>query len=270
METVMEYLKYIFLGLLQGFTEPIPISSSGHVMLAQHYLGIELEGLSFEVLVNFASLLAVLFIYRSDLMHLASGSWSYVRTRRSEDKNDFLFVVYLVIGTIPAVLVGLTLKDVIADRLTGVAVIGATLILTGIALWMIRKLTGHKKDGDLSAKDAVIVGLAQAVALVPGISRSGATIIAAMARGMKRDTALRFSFFLYIPVSVGSMVLEGGDLFTSPDFSARWLPYLLAFIASLITSYYSLRWFMGVMKRGKLHWFALYCFVVGAVVLLVQ
>lgn len=259
------WLEYAFLGLLQGVTEPIPISSSGHLIIAQTLLGLEIDGLSFEVLVNFASLLAVLIIYRKDLIRLASGSLSYIRNRDEASKADFRFVVYLVIATIPAGLAGVFLNDMFSE-LKGLFTVGVTLLVTGLALWLIRNMRGHKKDNQLKLKDAIIIGLAQAVALIPGISRSGATIVAAMGLGLNRTTALKFSFLMYIPVSVGGMVLEAGDMIRDPQLSSLAVPYALAFVTSLVASYFALRWFMGIMERGNLKYFSWYAFTVGAII----
>ncbi len=261
---LLELLKYAFLGLLQGFTEPIPISSSGHLVIAQKLFNLEIEGLSFEILMNFASLLAVLLIYRNDLIRLTSHGIRYVVSREEESKSEFMFIVYLVIATIPAAVLGILFDDFIGEELKGIKVVGATLIVTGIALWLIRNLRGSKGEAGLSIKDALIVGLAQAVALIPGISRSGATIVAAMGLGMKQETALRFSFLLFIPVSVGSMILSIGDL----QFGDMLIPYIVAFLLSLTASYYSLKWFMNIMARGNLIYFSIYCFIVGAFVLI--
>ncbi|MDQ0174654.1 undecaprenyl-diphosphate phosphatase [Bacillus chungangensis] len=266
-ESLYLLLKYLFLGVLQGFTEPIPISSSGHVKLAQYFMGLEIEGLTFELLVNTASLFAVLLIYRLDIMRLANGSIRFLRTREPEDKKDFYFVLYLVIGTIPAGVIGVLFGDYISEHLSSVKTIAITLLVTGIALWMIRNLRGRKQDGDLRVKDAIIVGFAQAVALIPGISRSGATIVASMARGMKQETALRYSFLLYIPVSVGGMILSFKDIFQDPNLGTLAIPYTVAFISSFIASYFSLKWFMNVMAKGNLKYFAYYCFIVGILVL---
>ena len=267
---VIELLKYLFLGLIQGITEPIPISSSGHLVLFEHFFGLEISGLSFEVLVNFASLLAVLFIYRTDLIQLTKNSVSYlvVSDKTKSMKKDFYFVLYLIIGTIPAGIIGVLFQDQIAAAFKGVRVIGFTLILTGIALWLIRNLKGSKGDGELTLKDSIIIGLSQAVALIPGISRSGATIVSAMALGTKRETALKFSFFLYIPVSLGAMILSLSDLIHDPNMGQLFLPYSLAFIASLVASYFSLKWFINIMKKGKLGYFSIYCFVVGIAVII--
>lgn len=268
MEDFLIIIKYGLLGLLQGFTEPIPISSSGHLMIAQHLFDLHIDGLSFAVFVNFASLLAVLLIYKEDIRRLAVNGWKYLKDRSPEAKTDFLFIMYLILATIPAGFIGVLLNDYISELLDGVKVIGVTLLVTGIALWLIRNLRGRKQDADLTWKDALIVGLAQAVALIPGISRSGATIVAAMGIGMKQETALRFSFFLYIPISIGGMILEGGELLADPLLDQLILAYIAAFVLSLIASYYSLKWFMGVMARGNLKVFSIYCFAAGTAVLL--
>ncbi|MBY0096188.1 undecaprenyl-diphosphate phosphatase [Mesobacillus maritimus] len=265
---LLTLLKYLFLGLLQGFTEPIPISSSGHLVLAQYFMGIETRSLSFELLVNAASLIAVLIIYREDIIRLAKNGISYIVTRNPESKADFMFIVYLVVATIPAGVIGVLFNDVISEVLKGVHIVGITLIVTGVALFLIRNLRGRKQDGDITLKDSIIVGLAQAVALIPGISRSGATIVASMGLGMKPETALRFSFLLYIPVSLGGTLLSITDIANDPNLSQLFIPYLGAFIVSFIASYFSLKWFMGIMAKGNLIYFSIYCFIIGAAVLI--
>ncbi|UOR13142.1 undecaprenyl-diphosphate phosphatase [Halobacillus amylolyticus] len=258
-------IKYLFLGLFQGITEPIPISSSGHLVILQSLMNLELEGLEFLVLVNFGSLIAVLVIYYDDIIRLLKNSVGYLISKDDRQKDDFEFVLYLLIGTVPAGVLGLLFKDFF-EQLEYVETVAVALIITGIALWIIRNIRGSKGEGMLTWKDAVIVGLAQAVALIPGISRSGATIVAAMLLGMKQQTALRFSFLLYIPVSLGTMLLSVDELLAD-DLSTLWLPYLFAFIASVFASYFSLKWFMNIMERGNLKYFAFYCFIVGGLVL---
>ncbi|WP_208528156.1 undecaprenyl-diphosphate phosphatase [Jeotgalibacillus salarius] len=263
-------LKFTFLGLFQGFTEPIPISSSGHLQLAQYFLGIEIEGnnFTFELMVNSASLIAVLIVFREDIMRLITRGLGYIKTRKPEDKTEFNFILYLIIGTIPAGVIGVLFDEDIS-RLSGPQTVAVTLMITGIALFLIRNLRGKRGESGMSVKDAVIIGFAQAVALIPGISRSGATIVAAMARGIHQETALRYSFLLFVPVSLGGMVLSFSDLLQDENLADLWVPYLLAFIASLIASYFSLKWFMNIMAKGNLIYFAIYCLVVGPIVLLV-
>ncbi|GAA5416652.1 undecaprenyl-diphosphatase [Paraliobacillus ryukyuensis] len=266
-ESLVLLLKYVFFGLVQGFTEPIPISSSGHLVIVQNLFNLKLESLTFEILVNFGSLIAVLAIYRKDIIRLATNGMTYITKKEPKAKDDFKFILYLIIATVPAGVIGMLFEDQIADVFDKSKYIGITLFATGIALWIIRNIRGRKNDGALTWKDAIIVGLAQSVALIPGISRSGATIVAAMLLGMKQETALRFSFLLYIPISLGTMLLSVDDLFNA-DFQTMWLPFLLAFIASIIATYYSLRWFMNIMAKGNLKYFALYCFVVGVLAFL--
>ncbi len=268
-ENVVVLLKYLILGLIQGFTEPIPVSSSGHLVLVQHFFGLEIEGFGFEVIVNFASLLAVLVVYKDDLEKFLRGFFRYVALRREEDRSDFRFGIYLMIATIPAAVIGLLFEDVIAAWFKDIRVLAVTLLITGVALWLIRNLVGWKKDKDISLAETIVVGFAQAIALIPGISRSGATIVAAMGLGWDRETALKFSFFLYIPVSFGAGILAVTDLLRDPHLDTLLIPYIVAFLASLIASYVSLRWFINVMKSGKLIYFALYCFIAGGTLLFI-
>ncbi|MBJ6361593.1 undecaprenyl-diphosphate phosphatase [Paenibacillus sp. GCM10012307] len=268
MEQFWLNLKYALLGLFQGLTEPIPVSSSGHLIIAQNLFGLHIEGLSFEVLVNFASLLAVLLIYREDIIRLGKNSWAYLIRREEAARSDFMFIVYLVLATIPAGVVGFLFNDMISETFKGMTTVGVTLLLTGVALWLIRNLRGRKSDAQLKAKDALLIGLAQAVALIPGISRSGATIVAALGLGLKQSTALRFSFLMYIPISIGGMILETKELVRDPELASRALPYTLAFIFSFVATYYALRWFMGIMERGNLKYFSWYCFAAGTLVLI--
>ncbi|GAB2567042.1 undecaprenyl-diphosphate phosphatase [Gracilibacillus alcaliphilus] len=261
-------IQYFILGLVQGVTEPIPISSSGHLIIIRELFDIEARGLSFEIFVNFASLLAVMLIYRKDIVRLIVGTWNFIVKHDKSAKDDFMFVVYLVIATIPVGIIGVLFGDVLGEALSSTSVVGITLLITAAALWIIRNLRGRKQDGDLSVKDAIIVGLGQSIAVTPGISRSGATIVASMLVGMKQDTALRFSFLLYIPVSLGTGILEIPEIIADPNMDQLWAPYAIAFITSFIASYYALKWFMNIMRHGKLEYFAYYCVVIGLLVLI--
>lgn len=264
------WLFYLLLGLIQGLTEPIPISSSGHLVIFQDLFNIKLPGLSFEIFVNFASLLAVLTIYRKDVIRLVVSLWAFLvkKDRNDETMIDVKFVGLLLIATVPAGVLGVLFGDWIGETLGGVATVGYTLILTGVALWFIRNLRGSKGDGGITMRDAILIGLAQAVALIPGISRSGATIVMAMLLGIKQESALRFSFFLFIPVSLGTMILDGPALFTDPSTRDLFGPLLLAFIASYALTAISLKWFQHIMAQGELKYFSFYCWIVGLLVIL--
>ncbi len=259
-------IQYFILGLVQGVTEPIPISSSGHVFIFREMFGIEVKGLTFEIFVNFASLLAVMIIYKNDIIRLTKNTILFLFKQDKQTKADFIFVLYLIIATIPVGVVGVLFGDYIGDKMN-TTIVGSTLLITAAAIWMIRNLRGKKLDGDLTMKDAMIVGLAQAIAVTPGISRSGASIVAAMMVGMRQDTALRFAFLLYIPVSLGTTILEVPELIASSEFQALLIPNLIAFITAFVATYFALKWFMGIMARGNLKYFSYYCLVVGILVI---
>ena len=260
-------IKMVIIGLVQGFTEPIPVSSSGHVMIVSEILGLGEQGFTFAILTNTASLLAILYIYRKDIARITINSIYYLKTKNPRYRSDFRFVCFIVIGTIPAAVLGILLEDYIAESVS-MTTIAVMLFVTGISLWLIRNLKGKKDERDITIKDAFIVGLGQAAALTPGISRSGATIISAIAVGMKQDTALRFSFMLYIPVSLGGVILGFSDFLNEPNKSDLAIPYLAAFIATLLMTYFAMKWFMGIMKNGKLVYFTFYCFIAGTLLLI--
>lgn len=270
MEQLWLTIKFLLLGLFQGLTEPIPISSSGHLLIAQYFLDVEIEGSvsTFALLVNTASLIAVLIIYREDIQRLIVNGLRFFKVKDEETTRDFMFIVYLVVATIPAAIIGVLFQDSIDDYLSTIVTVGVTLVITGFALWLIRDIHGKRKDGNMTMKDAIIIGLAQSVALIPGISRSGATIVAAMARGINQETALRFSFLLFIPISLGGAVLSISDILNDNNLATLAVPYIMAFIGSLIASYFSLKWFMNIMAKGQLKYFAIYCFIVGPLVVL--
>ena len=260
-------IKMIIIGLVQGFTEPIPVSSSGHVMIVSQLLGLGDQGFTFAIITNTASLLAILFIYRRDIIRIALHAIKFIKTKDAKYKSDFRFVCYIIIGTIPAGILGVLLNDFIAENVS-MTTIAIMLFITGLALWFIRNMRGSKGESDITVKDALIVGLGQAIALAPGISRSGATIISAIAVGIKQETALRFSFLLYIPVSVGGLILGFSDFIGEPNKAELAVPYLSAFIATLIMSYLAMKWFMGIMKNGKLVYFTYYCVIAGVLLLI--
>lgn len=268
MQDLVRLIKYVFLGAFQGFTEPIPISSSGHLILLRSFLNIDLQGLSFEIFVHFGSLIAIMIMYRKDIVRLCKNGLAFAITKNRKGKDEFHFILLLVTATIPTALIGLLLQDYISHSLSTTFVAASTLIITGISLWIIRNLRGKKEDRDLSFKDALLIGIAQTIALIPGISRSGATIVAAMLLGTKQETALRFSFLLFIPVSFGAMILSIRDIITDPHIHSLFIPYFVSFMVAIIATLFSLRWFMHIMEKGNLKYFSYYCFAVGLLVIL--
>ncbi len=266
---MIEILKYIILGILQGFTEPLPISSSGHVYILRSILDIgELTDLSFEIIVNFGSLLAILIIYFKDIKRLIINFFSYFKNKNETTRNDYKYCWLIILGVIPIGIVGFLFKSQIENSLNSTKIIGVSFLITALFLYLVRNIKGKKEDKDLTWKDALIIGLVQIIAVIPGISRSGSTLIAALFCNIKRSNALKYSFMLYIPISIGTTLLGIKDLVTMPNLDEMLLPYGLGFIASFIVSYFTLKWFMDVVKKGKFIYFSIYCLILGLSILI--
>lgn len=266
-------IYYIILGFVQGFTEPIPVSSSGHVMIVNDLIGgfrfnIDIQLLA--ILTNLGSLLAILFLYRKRIIQLFKDFFGYLKTKDSKLKSDFNYCWYLVIATIPAGIAGIIVTKLgLFDALEeNIKFIGITLLVTALFLFLIRNIKGHKDNEHITLKDAIIIGLFQVIALVPGISRSGATIVGSMFRDLKRDTAFDFSFLLYIPISLATAILGLKDLLASNLTSAQYLCYGTATLVAMVVTYFATKWFRDVVKKGKLIYFVLYCLIVGTLVII--
>lgn len=262
----MLLIKYILLGIIQGFTEPLPISSSGHIKLFRELFKSNiLNDMNFEIIVNFGSLIAILFLYKEEIINIIKDFFLYLKTRNKDYKLNFKYSWLIMIGTIPACIFGLFLKDLIEDIFT-IKVIGLMFIITALLLYMIKDIKGKKEKKDITFIDALIIGLFQVLALIPGISRSGATIVGSMKRNLKRETALNFSFMLYIPISIATFILGITDLFnTKIDLL---IPYLISMIISCVVTYFSTKLFIDITKKGKLIYFSIYCFIIGTIIFL--
>lgn len=265
----MNFIKYLVLALIQGFTEPIPISSSGHLIIFKKILnsGV-LNDLNFEIILNFGSLIAIIIYFWGDIKKLFIDFFTYIFKRNKESYKNFKYCMLIIVGTIPAGIIGLLFKDTIEELLNTVKVVGIALLVTSLFLYLIRNIKGTKNDDDITYFDAIIIGLFQAVALLPGISRSGATIVGSMFRGLKRDVAFKFSFILYIPISLATMLLGVKDLMDASITANMWITYLIAMIVSGIVTFISTKWFNNIMKNGKLIYFVIYCLIVGSLVII--
>lgn len=268
LEKLSLLLKYIFLGLFQGITEPIPVSSSGHLLLLREVFNIKQTGLTFEIFVNTASFIAIFFYYRKELYLLFHNAFSYLLYKEVNKQKDFKFFRLLILTTLITGLIGLFLEQYIQEKLNTVTVVGLSLLINAIGLWIIRNLRGYKGENDITFLDACIIGIAQSIALIPGISRSGATIITAMLIGIKREVAFRFSFFLYLPISFGIFILSFNDLINNHHLNQHFILYFITFIAATTATFYALKGFKHIFLKGKLSYFAIYCFIVGLLALI--
>ena len=257
----MDTLQAIILGVVQGLTEFLPVSSSGHLQLANEILGTDLNpesNLTFSLTLHAATVLSTVVILWTEIWKLIKGVFS--RTFTAEQA----YVLKIVISMIPVGIVGLFFKDYIEAAFSSIAVVGVMLLVTAALLTFAYYAKPRQKES-LSYRDAFIIGLAQAVAVLPGLSRSGSTIATGLLLGNKKESVAQFSFLMVLPPILGNALLDclkgdfGGGVET--------LPLVAGFVTAFITGCIACKWMIDIVKRGKLIWFAIYCAIAGVVAL---
>ncbi|MCK5479252.1 MAG: undecaprenyl-diphosphate phosphatase [Methylococcales bacterium] len=257
----MDFIQAIALALLQGLTEFLPISSSAHLILLPVLFGWEDQGLAFDVAVHVGTLTAVVAFYRKDLVQIiAAWSRSVVGKGVTDDAR---LAWYVVLGTIPVGLVGITLPDVVETVLRSPLVIAGATIVFAFLLWFAEKQAKESRS-TITLLDAVVIGLFQAIALVPGTSRSGITITAGLMTGLKRKHAARFSFLLSIPVIALAGMVKGLELYKTAE-PVMWDFIVIGTSLSAIVAYLSIGWFLKLLDKVGMMPFVLYRLVLGAV-----
>ncbi|MFV8281030.1 undecaprenyl-diphosphate phosphatase [Christiangramia marina] len=254
----MDLLDAVILGIIQGLTEFLPVSSSGHLELGKAILGdtsVPEESLLFTVVLHFATALSTLVIFRKDVLEIFTGLFSFKWNEETQ------FSLKIIISMLPAVIVGLLFEEQLEALFGGnILFVGFMLLVTALLLWLADKAkdTGKK----VSYSNAFVIGVAQAIAMLPGISRSGATISTSVLLGNDKTKAARFSFLMVVPLIFGKIAkdLLGGELTSSStDLTALAVGFIAAFIAGLVAC----TWMITLVRKSKLSWFAIYCFVVG-------
>ncbi|MGL4613348.1 MAG: undecaprenyl-diphosphate phosphatase [Shewanella sp.] len=259
----MDTFQIIILALIQGLTEFLPISSSAHLILPSELLGWQDQGLSFDVAVNTGSLFAVVIYFRHELWNMFTA-WvtSMVKGTQSDDSK---LAWWIILATLPAVCFGFMAKDLIETYLRSAEVIAVTTIVFGLLLWWADKMSRQELTVYQTGwRKALLIGFAQALALIPGTSRSGATMTAALMLGLSRDAAARFSFLMSVPVSLGAAILVVKDLADSSvpiDYQALTLGTVVSFVAAYVCIHY----FLKIISRMGMTPFVIYRLVLGAV-----
>ncbi len=265
----MSIVESILMGLVQGMTEFLPISSSGHMVVLKTLLGVETPGIGLEAAAHIGTLAAILTVYGWDILDIATSFLRGLAHGGAGRSPGFRLGLLIIIGSLPAGIIGILFKDVLERAFSSPAVAGAGFLLTGIALTIASRRITSPGRGDTAERlkpgSALGVGVAQAIAIMPGISRSGATISAGISAGLRRDEAARFSFLLSVPAVLGAAILGWEDLALS-----RVAPSAIAVVAvtAFVSGALSLRLLLGVLRRGKLQFFAYYCWLLGFIVLL--
>ncbi|ROQ90793.1 undecaprenyl-diphosphate phosphatase [Desulfosoma caldarium] len=266
----MDIFSAIALGILQGITEFLPVSSSGHLVIGQHLLGWREPNVFFDVCLHVGTLIAVALVFHQDIAMLVRGGLNWLRhplsdhrDERQEARRIFVLVLW---GTIPTVIIGFACKDLFERLFASVTAVGLSFLVTGTLLWLTHRRTFFWGMGpfDMRFRHAVLVGLVQGLAITPGISRSGTTIAVGLLLGFQREWAGRYSFLLFVPAILGAVTLGSLHLKAIPNPVH---PVLWGTVAAALTGYLALRFLLALVRRGRVHLFAPYCWTLGLVCL---
>lgn len=250
------------LGIIQGLTEFLPVSSSGHLELAKVIFGTEIAGdenLMFTVSVHAATALSTVVVFRKEIKDIIQGLFAF------KNNSSFHFSIKIILSMVPAVGVGLFFKDFLSRLFQGnTLLVGSMLLVTSALLYFSEQSKGTEKK--ITTPKAILIGLAQAIAILPGISRSGATIATALLLKIDRTEAARFSFLMVVPLILGSMVksIFEGDL---SQENVELTPIIVGFLAAFFSGYFACTWMIALVRKSKLSYFALYCLVIGLIAL---
>lgn len=258
-----ELLRAVFLGIIQGLTEFLPVSSSGHLELAKYFLGdtsLAEESLLMTVTLHAATALATLVVFRKEVADILRGLFRFSWNEETQ------YTLKIIVSMVPAALVGILLEEQIEELFSRrILLVAFMLIITGLLLFLADKAS--RTDKSVSYKNALMIGIAQAIAIMPGISRSGATISTSVLLGIDRERAARFSFLMVVPLIMGKMAKDiiSGELSSS---SVDVLPLLGGFVAAFFTGLFACVWMIKLVKNSKLAYFSIYCFIVAALAIM--
>jgi undecaprenyl-diphosphatase len=254
----MEIIDAIILGIIQGLTEFLPVSSSGHLELGKAMLGansVPEESLLFTVVLHFATALSTIVVFRKDILDLIKGALKF------KWNDDLQFISKIALSMIPAVIIGFTYESQFAELFGGnIKLVGFMLIITALLLYLADKAKNTNKN--VSFSNAIIIGISQAIAMLPGISRSGATISTSVLLGNDKTKAARFSFLMVVPLIFGKIakdILSGDLSYDSGNITTLSIGFIAAFVAGL----FACTWMISLVKKSKLSYFAIYCAIVG-------
>ena len=252
----------MILGLVQGLTEFLPVSSSGHLVIFRELLGTEAPSdLVFEITVHVATALATIVVFRKQILDLLQGLFKFKYNQQTD------FIAKLVVSMIPVAIVGFFFKDKVEELFSSLLVVGCALMVTALLLFLSDRVKARKEGKEITFGQALVMGLGQAVAVIPGLSRSGTTISAGLLSGASRNKVAEFSFLMVLVPILGEAFLDlvGGDLAAS---SISIAPLLLGFLAAFFSGLFACKAMIALVKKAGLKWFALYCAIVGLIVII--
>ncbi|MCH8288341.1 MAG: undecaprenyl-diphosphate phosphatase [Candidatus Marinimicrobia bacterium] len=262
----------VWLGVLQGLTEFLPVSSSGHLVIMQKILGIEESGIAFEIFVHFGTLLSIIVMFRKDVIELSGSLFRALRSpgnlrRKYMEDKRFRMLSVILLATVPAGIVGVLFKSSFERFFNDTNFVGYAFLVTGMILFVTKFAV--EKTSEVRSGRAFIIGAAQAFAIFPGISRSGSTISAAMLSGVSGEEAARFSFLLAIPAIGGATLLQLTELIGNGYGSINMTVSGAGILSSFLTGSAAIWILMRIIRRGKIHYFSWYCFSAGIATLII-
>jgi undecaprenyl-diphosphatase len=258
------FIQALVLGIVQGLTEFLPISSSGHLVLVPAAFGWESPSLAFDATVHLATLIAVVVIFWRDIIRIITAWCQGLQKRRPLEKAESRLGWWIILGTIPGVVAGLLWEETFESFFANPQAVGGFLLLTA-ALLILADVLGKRRRGftEITWLDSILIGIGQAVAIAPGVSRSGATIAVGMFCGLTREAAARFSFLLAIPIIIGAGLTQLIDLLRHGDIAAEASVLVVGFIAAAISGYVAIKFLLTYLRKHQLYPFAIYCTIVG-------
>jgi undecaprenyl-diphosphatase len=272
----MTNIQALILGLIQGLTEFLPVSSSGHLAIAQAFMNINEGALQFTILLHAGSLLAVFLAYRKTVISVIKAFFGMIADLFKEKslmikKDKYrLYVLLLIIGSIPAGIAGLLFEEKLGAMFVSIIAVSCMLYITGGLLILGEKIgkKNQKRISQLRFKNALSIGLFQAVALIPGISRSGSTMVGGLFSGLKKEDAVEFSFLLSMPAVLGATLIELKDIFSLSSSSTPASAMIIGFVTAVVIGYLSIKLLVFVVKKERLKYFAYYCWALASVVII--
>ncbi len=266
----MDLIQAIILGIVQGLTEFLPVSSSGHLVIFQHLFGLKEPELVFDIAVHVGTLMAVVIYFKKELAGIICALFNMTRRLLKGDAAlsdawadpEVRMALLIVLGSVPTALIGIGFHQIADQLFSSVRMVGLMLLVTGTVLWLTRRVkkTDHGV-GHFSVGKALIVGLVQGLAILPGISRSGSTIAVGLFLGLKRDLAARYAFLLSIPAIGGAALLAARDVSRGGEFPVSII--VAGILSAAVVGYLSLKMLVYIVKKGKLYLFSPYCWIVG-------
>lgn len=272
----MSLIQAVILGIFQGIAEFLPISSSGHLALLQHLFGIEEGNLFFTEMLHFGTLISIFIVYFKDIKKIIYEIFiligDIIKGRRKKLTAHQKLGLFVLTGSIPTAIIGLLFEDFFENLYTSILPIGIAFIVTGFLLYFAeRKTSKNRKIEDMNLMDSLVVGTCQGIAIIPGISRSGSTIVASLFRGLNKSLATEYSFLLALPAIFGAFLLRIIDVFKEgPNIVMINAPLIVGVILSAVVGVISIKTFIKVLKNNNLHYFSYYLWIVGIITVITQ